>query len=198
MVEKAVNRHVMWCWAVARRWRNMKQGEGMENESRGWLLSACPFSVRRVSSRVHCVASLFPGREENMRGCVWAHEWAPALHGMLGVRAVKQRERRNKETKQNFQRRLVPWASAYLSVYVLFQHSQHTQSSSPALWPLLHPLLPGQFCSEDGRYHHRPFQPLRYHHFLVTLPCLLYNTHPVVQSSRVHYVTRWLIFSMQS
>lgn len=95
----------------------MKQGEGMENESRGWLLSACPFSVRRVSSRVHCVASLFPGREENMRGCVWAHEWAPALHGMLGVRAVKQRERRNKETKQNFQKRLVPWASACLSMF---------------------------------------------------------------------------------
>jgi len=64
--------------------------------------------------------------------------------------------------------------------------SQHTQSSSPALGPLPQPLLPGRLYSEDGRYHHCPSQSLRCHHFLVTLPCLLYNMPPAVQSSRVH------------
>ena len=143
MVEKAVNRHVMRRWAVARRWRNIKQGEGMENESRGWLLSICPFSVRRVSSRVQCVASLFPGREENVRGCVCAHEWAPALHGTLGVRAVKQRERRNEETKQNFQRSLVPWASACLCslstlpAHPIFLTCTVTLATSSTSWAIL-------------------------------------------------------------
>lgn len=161
----------------------MRQGDRMENEGAGLaplLLSICPFSIRRVCSRGSCVMSLFPGPEESVQECLWAHEWAPALHGRPRVKAVRQkRKRRNKETKQNLQTGLVPWTAAHSSLYVPFPLFSSLSATCSASWVIL--------------LWRQCITIITSSHLGVTVsswPCLVSFTCPAIQSSRVHSVTK--------
>ena len=115
--------------------------------------------------------------------CVEGSEWGQWNRGWGGTR----------KPSETFESRLSlghQLTCLFMFSFNSLMTSQHTPFSSPALWLLPHPLLPGWFYAKDGKYHHCPFQPLRCHHFLVTLPCRLYNMPPTVQFSRVHWVTR--------
>jgi len=117
VVEKTVKRHVKRYGAVGRRWRNMKLWKGIEN----WRARPALEYLPKASGLSPAEGTVLPvsfldGKRMCGAACgrtnghwVEGSEWGQWNRGW----------RRNKETKQDFWRETVPWASAHLSLYVL-------------------------------------------------------------------------------